>query len=289
MKGAHSLEHVRAWINCSEPVRLRSFRDFESAFAPWGVLAEALHASYAMAENIFAVTQTRLGATAPTFPRKCVRHRAAGMGENAFDLLDDVYVSSGHALAGMEMRIANPDGELCGEAEPGNIQIRTESLFSGYWTSGGFLTSSISSDGWYTTGDYGFLAGGELYVIGRLKDLIIVGGQNVFPEDLELAANSVAGVYPGRVVAFGLPDEQYGTESLAVVAEMRGEYDRQKAEAMERQIQKVVLSTIGIAPRYAAVVPERWIVKSTAGKISRRDTRERFVHERLRQPEPAAN
>ena len=286
IKGQYSLEHVRAMINCSEPVRLRSFHDFVEMFAPWGIRREMLQASYAMAENVFAVTQTPLGAVPETFPRTRLRKGSAAYGETAFDLLDDVYVSSGEVLPGMEVRIANPDGSACGEGEPGTIELRTECLFDGYWTSDGFLRSSISTEGWYNTADYGFLAGGHLYVIGRFKDIVIVGGQNIFPEDVEFVINSLDGVYPGRVVAFGVPDAQYGTESLAVVAEMRGDYARQQAEVLERQIHKLALSTIGIAPRHAAAVPERWIVKSTAGKISRRDTRERFLQERLHQPRP---
>lgn len=287
MQQSHSLGHVRAWINCSEPVRLRSFREFAEAFAPWGVTMESMQASYAMAENIFAVTQTPLGTPPKTFPRNRLRHGAAQLQEHAFDLLDDVYVSSGPVLEGMNVRVVNPQGEVSADAEPGNIQLRTECLFSGYWTSGGFITESIV-DGWYSTGDYGFLTGEDLYVIGRLKDIIIVGGQNIFPEDVESVVNSIDSIYPGRVVAFGIDDEQYGTERLAVVAELRGEFDAGKAEAVERRVHQLVLSTIGIAPRYAAVVPERWIVKSTAGKISRRDTRVRFLRERLNQPQVSA-
>jgi fatty-acyl-CoA synthase len=287
MKGPYSLGHVRAWINCSEPVRLRSFREFAEAFGPWGVEMADLQASYAMAENVFAVTQTELASVPETFPRSRLRHQTADLEPTAFDLLDDVYVSSGRVLNGMQTRVVHADGRECADCEPGNIQISTESLFNGYWTSDGLVTSSISSDGWYTTGDYGFLASGRLYVIGRLKDIIIVGGQNVFPEDVELVVNSVESIYPGRVVAFGVLDDQLGTESIAVVAEMRGEFDEQAAETAERQIKKLVLSTIGIAPRYVAVVPERWIVKSTAGKISRKETRERFSRERLLQPASA--
>jgi acyl-CoA synthetase (AMP-forming)/AMP-acid ligase II len=287
MEHTYSLGGVRAWINCSEPVRLRSFREFAEAFAAWGVTMESLQASYAMAENIFAVTQTPLGLPPGTFPRSRLRQRAAELQEHAFDLLDDVYVSSGPVLEGMSLRVVNPQGELCAEAEPGNIQLRTECLFGGYWSSDGFLTESIV-DGWYTTGDYGFLTGDHLYVIGRLKDIIIVGGQNIFPEDVESVVNSIDSIYPGRVVAFGVNDEQYGTERLAVVAELRGEFDPARAEAVERRVLQLVLTTIGIAPRYAAVVPERWIVKSTAGKISRRDTRVRFLRERLNQPQVIA-
>jgi acyl-CoA synthetase (AMP-forming)/AMP-acid ligase II len=281
MKGNYSLKQVRAWINCSEPVRLRSMRTFAETFAGWGAGMGALHASYAMAENVFAVTQTPLDRPPATFPRSRLRHSAAEPDQLAFDLLDDVYVSSGRPLAGAEVRITNDRKELCGDAQPGEIGIRAESLFAGYWGSGGFVTTPLSPDGWYSTGDYGFLADGELYVIGRLKDIIIVGGQNVFPEDIEVVVNSIAGIYPGRVVAFGIQDAEGGTEKMAVVAEFRGVYDQAAASLLERRIHKLVMAAAGIAPRYVAVVPERWIVKSTAGKISRRDTRQRFLEERL--------
>jgi acyl-CoA synthetase (AMP-forming)/AMP-acid ligase II len=281
ISGQYSLGHVRAFINCSEPVRLRSFREFAETFAGMGVRMESLQASYAMAETVFAITQTPLGEQPETFRRDRIRRGAGTVTETAYDVIDDVYVSSGRLLADTEIRIVAGDGSPCAENIPGNIQVRSRSLFSGYWPQGAAVVAPISDDGWYTTGDYGFAAGEDLYVIGRLKDIVIVGGQNVFPEDVELVVNSVEGIYAGRVVAFGVNDETYGTESLAIVAEMRGEFRPAEGEQLERQIKALVLSTIGIAPRYAAVVPERWIVKSTAGKISRRDTRERFVQERL--------
>jgi len=117
-------------------------------------------------------------------------------------------------------------------------------------------------------------------VIGRIKDIVIVGGQNIFPEDVEAVVASVEGVYPGRAVAFGVEDEEYGTQALAIVAEMRGEFDSEKSQSMEEEILRLVLAAIGIAPRHVAVVPERWMVKSTAGKISRHDTMLRFLSEK---------
>ena len=280
MKGTYSLGHVRAWISCSEPVRQTSMDSFVEAFAEWGVTRESLQASYAMAENVFAVTQTALGEVPPAFPRRALRfHRTAAVSPLAFDLLDAVYVSSGKPLAGVELRIT-AGGEPLADAQPGEILIRTESLFSGYWGNEGFIKSALSADGWYSTGDYGFLAAGDLYVIGRLKDIVIVGGQNVFPEDVEAAVNGLEGIYPGRVAAFGVEDSELGTEALTVIAELRGEYRRDHAQLVQRDIQKLILSTIGIAPRYVFAVPERWIVKSTAGKISRRETQVRFLQEK---------
>ena len=279
-----SLESTRAWINCSEPVRLGSMRNFLEAFADKGVMPESLQACYARAENVFAVTQTPLGEIPRTFGRDHLRQAALTYKQRAFDLVDNVYVSSGKRLAGMEIRIMDPKGGICADKQPGDIQIRTECLFNGYWGSEGFTKNTLSTDGWYSTGDYGFLADDHLFVIGRLKDIIIVAGQNVFPEDVEAVVNTLDEVYTGRVVAFGIPDEQNGTEILVVVAELRGAYTAEGAADLQARIQGLVLSTIGIAPRHVAVVPERWIVKSTAGKISRRDTRARFLEDALIRP-----
>ena len=279
MKGTYSLEHVRAWISCSEPVRQTSMDSFVEAFAGWGVTPQSLQASYAMAENVFAVTQTTPGVAPRTIARNALRlHRQPALPPPAFDLPDALYVSSGKPLSGVELRVT-VGGKPLRERQPGEIQIRTESLFSGYWGKDGFTGNALSADGWYSTGDYGFLAAGHLYVIGRLKDIVIVGGQNIFPEEVEAVVNGMEGIYPGRVAAFGVQDRDLGTEVLTVIAELRGEYRREHAQSVQREIRTRVLSTIGIAPRYVFAVPERWIVKSTAGKIARRETQVRFLQE----------
>ncbi|MEZ5356533.1 MAG: AMP-binding protein [Bryobacteraceae bacterium] len=280
MRGPYALGGMRAFVNCSEPVRTRSFGAFAEAFGEWGVRREQLQASYAMAENVFAVTQTPEGTVPARYPRDAVRQETGNGRGHAFDLMEDVYVSSGRLLEGMELRIRTAEGGEAGEGVPGGIEIRTESLFGGYWGNDGFRRQALSDDGWYSTGDFGFVSQGELYVIGRTKDIIIVGGQNVFPEDVEAIVNGAPGIYPGRVVAFGVTDEEQGTESLAVVAELRGEWEEGAAKRIEREIKGLVLSAIGIAPRFVRVTPERWIVKSTAGKISRSETRARFMSER---------
>jgi fatty-acyl-CoA synthase len=279
MTRRYSLGHVRGFINCSEPVRRNSTKAFLERFSSWGVRPEAVQSSYAMAENVFAVTQSRLDREPSRVPRDIVRNGTVTRTDLAFSLLDDVFVSSGRALPGNEIRITNAQGPVQADGAAGEIQIRTPSLFSGYWSAAGFNANSIGEDGFYKTGDYGFVLDGELYVIGRLKDIMIVGGQNIFPEDVEGLVNSVPGIYPGRVVSFGTLDREYGTEAITIVAEMKGVHDPQSAQSLEKQIRSLVLATIGIAPRYVAVVPERWIIKSTAGKISRRETRERFMQE----------
>ena len=251
MTGPYRLGHVRGFINCSEPVRARTFAD-------WGVHDGQLQASYAMAETVFAVTQTSLGRPPASHPRNALRGRRS---ELAFDLVDDTYLSSGATLPGVELRIRGAGGDLVGDGQ-------------------GFQRNALAAEGWYTTGDYGFSNAGELFVIGRTKDIIIVGGQNVFPEDVEAIIGAIEGIYPGRTVAFGVADDEQGTEGLCIVAEMRGAFDDAAAEMLAANIRSLVVAAIGIAPRFVWVKPERWIVKSTAGKISRTETRNRFLEER---------
>jgi fatty-acyl-CoA synthase len=281
MQEQYRLDSVRAWINCSEPVRFVSITEFAKTFVDWGVEKESLQASYAMAETVFAITQSELGREAVCVSRNSVKQGSQSYSERAFELIDDVYVSSGKVLASTELRIAAADGSNCADVVAGEIYVRTPCLFSGYWGPEGFQKHSLK-DGWHATGDYGFLMDDELFVIGRFKDIVIVGGNNIFPEDVESVVNRIDEVYPGRVVAFGVEDQEYGTQGLAIVAEMRNAFDEETALELEAAIRKLVLTTIGTAPRYVVVVPQRWIVKSTAGKISRKETRERFVSERLR-------
>jgi len=276
MEGSYSLRHVRAWINCSEPVRRKSVRDFAERFADWGVAPASLQSSYAMAENVFAVTQSTPGKSLPTVARSKVRG-ALSYQADAFELIEDEYVSSGRCLKGMDLRIIGTDGLQCPDFVAGEIHLRTPCLFEGYWDLDGFRREAFTKDGWYRTGDFGFAANEEVFVIGRMKDIIIVAGQNIFPEDVEFITSQVVGVYPGRVVAFGVDNEQLGTQSIGVVAEMSGEYDSTKVDRMEKEIRSLIVASVGVAPRFVKVVPQRWIVKSTAGKISRRDTRNRFL------------
>ena len=284
MDGSYSLSHVRAWNNCSEPVRRKSVRDFAERFADWGVVPASLQSSYAMAENVFAVTQSASGKSLPTVVRSQVKGASLSCQPDAFELIDDEYVSSGRCLKGMRLRIIGADGLPCGDFVAGEIQLQTPCLFEGYWDRNGFRRDVFTEDGWYRTGDFGFAANEEVFVIGRMKDIIIVAGQNIFPEDIEIITSQVAGVYPGRVVAFGIDNEELGTQSLGVVAEMSGEFDCAQGERMEREIQSLIIASLGVAPRFVRVVPQRWIVKSTAGKISRRDTRNRFLEEQQALP-----
>jgi fatty-acyl-CoA synthase len=280
MRRDYQLDSIRAWINCSEPVRIKSVNEFLRAFADWGVRQDSIQACYAMAETVFAVTQSQLGKPLSTIQRSFVNKGNQAHAGLAFEFSDDDYVSSGRPISNTDVKVVTADGSICPQGTAGEILVHTPSLFSGYWGSEGFQAHSLSN-GWHATGDYGFLSNGELFVIGRFKDIVIVGGNNIFPEDVEAIVNNVDGVHPGRVAAFGVEDKDFGTQSLAIVAEMKDEFNEEAASELESIIRKLVLTTTGTVARHVAVVPARWIVKSTAGKISRRETRQRFLQERL--------
>ncbi len=132
-------------------------------------------------------------------------------------------------------------------------------------------------NGWYMTGDYGYLANGELYVSGRKKDMIIVGGKNIYPQDLESLASEVPGVHPGRTVAFGIYDEEAGTEEVVIIAEADSE-DPAEQEAIANAIRLHVTKSSAIALRHVKVA-NKWIVKTSSGKTARSANKEKFIKE----------
>ena len=133
-------------------------------------------------------------------------------------------------------------------------------------------------DGWYHTGDMGYLADGELYVVGRQKDLIINAGKNIYPQDIEAIINTVPGVYPGRAVAFGVPDEREGTELLAVIAEVTTD-DPDERKLINKTIRQEVARQSMVTVSYVQLVGERWLIKTSSGKIARAANRDKWLNE----------
>lgn len=266
------LSPLRAVINCSEPVREESLRAFRERFSSNGLRPTALHTSYAMAEATFAVTQTRQGD-----PPRTLRVTRAGLGRGRIEPSEHgerTLVSCGAPLRDVEVRLA------LGTAEGaiGELELRGPFVMDDYLPSEARTPRwAFSNDGWYRTGDLGFLYEGHVYVTGRKKDVVIVGGVNVFPEDIELAVGELDGIHAGRVVAMGVEDAALGTERLVVVAEVNADADLERSDALEAAIRKEVVTVAGVAAGHVFVVPQRWIVKSTAGKISRSETRERVL------------
>jgi fatty-acyl-CoA synthase len=273
------LSSARAIINCSEPVRSQSMQEFLEAFAPHGLPRSALQSSYAMAENVFAVTQS--GAAGPLQiyldgQRFRSEHLITETTKDASGAVP--LTSSGRLLPNNEVRIVDEQRHSLPPGAVGEILVRSDSLFDGYFHRPD-LTARVLEEGWYCTGDLGFLLHDELFVVGRRKDLLIIGGENIYPQDIEELVSAHPAIHDGRAVALGFFNRDLGTEDLAVVAEVNDQVSVAQKKSIEREIRASVLAQLNVAIRYMFLKPPMWIVKSTAGKPARSGTREKLQQE----------
>ncbi|MFL6304503.1 MAG: AMP-binding protein [Candidatus Sulfotelmatobacter sp.] len=274
----YDLSSLRLLINCSEPVRASSMREFQTAF---NIRSGVLQCSYAMAENVFAVTQSDIDAAAPNTlwidgQQYRTAHRILPLSPGAQGALS--VTSSGRLLPNQHVRILSDSGAIVPDDSVGEIAIQSDCLFTGYYNRPD-LTAEAFLDGWYRTGDLGFLLQGELYVVGRKKDLLIVGGENIYPQDLEEIVGAHPAIHDGRAIAIGIYNPEIGTEDIVVVAEVDKLEMLAQTSEIEQQIRSSIVAVLGIAVKNIFLVPSKWIVKSTAGKPARSATREKLLQE----------
>jgi acyl-CoA synthetase (AMP-forming)/AMP-acid ligase II len=273
----YDLSSLRLLINCSEPVRASSMREFQTAFK---IRSGVLQCSYAMAENVFAVTQSDIDAAPNTLwidgQQYRMAHRIVPLSPGAQGALS--VTSSGRLLPNQHVRILSDSGAIAPDDSVGEIAIQSDYLFNGYYNRPD-LTAEAFLDGWYRTGDLGFLLEGELYVVGRKKDLLIVGGENIYPQDIEEIVGTHPAIHDGRAIAMGIYNPEIGTEDIVVVAEVEKHEVLAQTSEIEQQIRSSIVAALGIAVKKIFLVPPKWIVKSTAGKPARSATREKLLRE----------
>jgi len=182
----------------------------------------------------------------------------------------------GRPVPGLEFRFVDPDtGEDVPERHVGELLIRGTSVTPGYYKRPE-ATAELFRDGWLCTGDLGYLLDGELVLCGRIKDVIIVGGRNVFPEDIERAVGAIDGVRAGNVIAFGVEGYK-GKETVVVVAEVRGD----DLDAIRHAIHTRTLEVCGLPPRDVMLVQPGSLPKTSSGKLQRARCREQYLEEEL--------
>jgi len=272
------LSSWRAVINCSEPVRWESHHAFYERFKNYGLRLEALQTSYAMAENVFGVTQSQLG----SLPAVDEIDRETFMSERVAKIPIDGHpsmkmMSSGRPLENVRLKVIDEDGNEVSERVIGEIALQSDCMLAGYYNRPD-LTKKAFRDGWYLTGDYGYIHNSEVFVSGRKKDMIIVGGKNVYPQDLEMLTYEVAGVHSGRSVAFGIFDEIQGTEEVVVISEVDSD-DTHEQQRIADAIRQHVTRNSAITLRYVKVVGPKWILKTSSGKTARSANKEKFLME----------
>jgi len=280
------LSSWRAVTNCSEPMYWNSHELFARRFAPYGLRQEALATCYAMAENVFAVTQGGIDAPVTVDLVRRTSLQEEQVAEPATkDTPDEETVrmlSAGRPIDNTRVRVLNPAGEDLPERAIGEIALQSDCMLTGYYRRPD-VTEKAFLDGWYMTGDLGYLTGGEVYITGRKKDLIIVGGKNIYPQDLERLAGGVSGVHPGRVVAFGVFNEESGTEEVVIVAESEAELSAEERERVALDVRRGVARGSDIIASDVLIVPRGWLYKTSSGKIARAANRERYLQVKAEQ------
>ena len=178
----------------------------------------------------------------------------------------------GRPVPGLEVRIVDPTtGAELAEREAGELEIRGTSVCNGYYNDLA-ATEALFHDGWLRTGDLAYLVDGELVMCGRIKDVIIVGGRNVFPEDIERAVGTVEGVRTGNVIAFGVEGRNH-KEAIVVVAETKLD----DTKALHATINEHVRSVVGVPAKDIVLVPPGTLPKTSSGKLQRSLCRDRYL------------
>jgi acyl-CoA synthetase (AMP-forming)/AMP-acid ligase II len=231
-----------------------------------------------MAENTFAVTQG--GVDEPVMIDEIDRE-SMQVDKLARPAMPDrptvKMVSAGKPIRNVEVKVVDEKGQTLPDRQIGELALRSDCMLSGYYHRPD-ATEKAFLDGWYLTGDFGYMADGEVYVAGRKKDLIIVGGKNVYPQDIELLAMQVPGVHAGRVSAFGVFNDASGTEDVVLVAEVDST-DPDERQRIADGVRQSVNRGSAIALRHVHVVNPPWIVKTSSGKTARSANREKYLKE----------
>jgi fatty-acyl-CoA synthase len=275
----YDLSQVRVLGCGAEPIHPAVIGRFLEVFRPMGLRETVFTPCYRMAEATLAVTFEGRGRglnvlriDRKTYEAKGLAQPAAGE-EGTLAL-----VSCGRPLPGFALKITGPGGESLPDGAVGEIWISGSSVSPGYFQNLS-ATQEAFSDGWLRSGDLGFLLDGNLYVSGRKKDVIIVRGRNLYPQDIEWIAESVGGVRKGNVVAFA-----GALEEVIVVAEIRPKSD---AAQVAREIMRAIHETLALAVKEVVCVAGQALPKTTSGKVRREQTKAMYREGRLSPAKPA--
>ncbi len=272
------LSSWRLAFNGSEVVSPETIDRFTRRFAPYGFKADAMCPVYGLAESSVGLTVSALGqrprvdriARAP-FERARELHPAPPGDAHPLQ-----FVSCGRPLPDHEVRITDASGRPVGNRVEGHIRFRGPSVTRGYFRNPR-ATSAVLHEGWMDSGDLGYWADGDLFITGREKDLIILGGRNVYAQEIEDTTATVAGIRKGCVAAFGVHDPALGTERLIVVAETR-ERDSARRDALRQLVLDRLVTAVGVPPDVIVIADPGVVLKTSSGKIRRSAMRDAYAN-----------
>jgi acyl-CoA synthetase (AMP-forming)/AMP-acid ligase II len=246
-------------------------RRFGERFGRFGFSPGALVPVYGLSEAALAVTFSRPGvpmSVRRVDPVRLARDGVVGDGDREVP-------SVGVPIPGVELELRRAGGAPVGEGELGRIWVRGPSLMTGYLNDPEGTARALV-DGWLDTGDLGFVAGGELHVHGRAKDLVIVRGANHSPDEFEAALAGVPGLRPGAVVALGFAPDGAGGEELLLLAE-RGRDPAVEDRALEEAVRRALLERTGVAPHTVRLLEPGTLPRTSSGKLRRQEALRRLL------------
>jgi fatty-acyl-CoA synthase len=266
--GQFDLSTLRFALSGAEPVDPADVEDLIDAGRPFGLRPEAVMPAYGMAETTLAVSFSELGDGMVVDEVDADLLAALRRAVPATKGNTRRFASLGPLLEGLEARIVDDDGNLLPTRGVGVIELRGEPVTPGYITMGGFIPAQ-DEHGWYDTGDLGYqMENGHIVVCGRVKDVIIMAGRNIYPTDIERAACRVEGVRPGCAVAVRL-DAGHSRETFAVAVESNAYEDPAAVRRIEHQVAHEVVGEVDVRPRNVVVLGPGTIPKTPSGKLRR--------------------
>ncbi|WP_428407202.1 fatty acyl-AMP ligase [Hyphococcus sp.] len=274
--GAIDLSAIRVAGIGGDMVRPEALNAFADAFADVGFNRNAFTPSYGMAEATLAISFPELGSPIIVDEVDMRHYTRSGVAQPASTLTSPEnrrgFVLCGRALPGHEIQVRDENSAPCAERHVGRIYIKGPSLTPGYFSDAD-ATSAMYDGEWLDTGDMGYFLNGQIVITGRAKDLIIINGRNIWPQDIEWAVEKVDGVRGGGVAAFSV-DDGHG-ERIVVVAERRG-MDADALAALKREIAGVVQNAVG-APAEIVLARPHSMVMTSSGKLSRAKVKQKYL------------
>jgi 1-acyl-sn-glycerol-3-phosphate acyltransferase len=277
------LSRWRVAANGAEAISVDTIERFCTRFGKHGFARGAMMPVYGLAECAvgLAFTPPGRGPLIERIERQTLLRQGQAVPARAGAADSDslALVACGFPLPQHELRVVDKRGRELPERHEGRLQFRGPSATQGYFKNPE-ATAALFRGGWLETGDRGYIAAGELFITGREKDLIIRGGRNIYPVELEEAIGRLEGVRKGHVAVFGSMDRDGGTERVVAVVETR----RHSPEARERLRQSVnalAASLIDLPPDEVVIVRPNTVLRTSSGKIRRQATRERYEQGRL--------
>ncbi len=250
------LSSMRCFLNGAEAIVAKTARRFLQLLAPHGLAPTVMCPSWGMAEVSSGVTFSHHFSLNSTTD-------------------NDLFVEVGSPIPGVDLRIVDDQNQVVSEGEIGALQVKGLTVTSGYYQNPEANQEAFTQDGWFNTGDLGFLKDGRLTITGRQKDMIIVCGNNYYCHEIEAAVEAVDGVEVSYTAACAIRESNSNTDKLAVFFSGTNTEDN-SITALMQQVQKTVTEKIGIPPDYLIPVPKETIPKTAIGKIKRQELKKRF-------------